>query len=523
MAQPTKDNRVVITDQEALAKMLEGALASYEAVTTTFGPRGRNVLLEKPFGRPVLTRDGVTVARDVYFSDRAKNVGAQHLLEASETTNRIAGDGTTATVALGYHLLKQGTLAIATGKHPMEIRDILMNDSYRLLDELDKISSPVKKGQLKQVATVSSGDPLLGELIAGAVEHVGPDGGILAEKAPISEVEREYVDGYYLQQGFTALQGGKKELSEPITLVFEKRITTASDIAGVLSAASKAAGLKPGDSSFKFLLIGNIEDGAYNQVVTLINSGQIDAIIVKTPPQFGSMSKQLLEDVALYAGVIPITETIKFSQLTQEGIRRYMGVVDKVIASREDSTLFVEERNESIQRRVDELLEQIENETVDALREKLRDRVAKLEGKIALFRIGGATDTAKEEKEFRVEDAIQATRAAARFGVVPGGATTLVRLSKLDISDWYRNALQNVFKQLLINANLPAEVKLDQILSAEDGWGFNLRGDGSLVDMTAAGVLDPTLVIRQVITNATAVATNAITAGAILIFEDAKE
>lgn len=519
MAQAAKDNRIVITGDDgadARTKLMEGAKASYDGVTVTFGPRGRNVLIEKPFGRPILTRDGVTVARDIYFSDRAKNMGAQYLLEASEITNRVAGDGTTATVALGYHLMREGTLAIASGTHPMEVKEILTKDSYTLLDALKKISKPTKKGQLQQVASVSSGDKLLGELIAGAIEHVGADGGIIAEKAPISDVEREYVDGYYLQQGFTALVGGKKELSEPIVIVSEKRFTTAGDVAEILTSASKAAGLKPGESSFKFLLIGNFEDGAYNQVISLINAQQIDAIIIKTPPQFGDMSKQLLEDIAIYAGCLPITEGMKVRDFS----RSNMGMIDKVVASKEDATLFVATSHELVERRLQELKEQVALETVDALREKLRDRVAKLEGKVALFRIGGATDTAKEEKEFRVEDAIQATRAAAREGVVPGGATTLLELSKCDISPMYQRALHNVFKQLLVNAGLKAEVKLDEALAAPKGHGFNLRGDGKLVDMTEVGVLDPTLVVQQVITNATDTAANMLTAGALLIFEN---
>lgn len=524
MAQAAKDNRIIITGDDgadARTELLAGAKASYDAVTVTFGPRGRNVLIEKIFGRPVLTRDGVTVARDVYFKDRAKNMGAQHLLEASETTNRIAGDGTTATVALGYHLMDQGMKAIAGGVHPMVIKEQLLADQQLLLDNLATLGKTIKKGQLRQVASVSSGDPLLGELIAGAIEYVGADGGIIAEKAPVNDVEREYVDGYYLQQGFTALQAGKKELAEPIVIVIEKRITTTSDMAQVLTSASKAKGLTPGESSFKFLLIGNIEDGAYNQVITLINAQQIDAVIIKTPPQFGDMSKQLLEDIALYAGCLPITESVKFGQLHQEGIRKFLGQVDKVVASKEDSTLFVDDPTEAVAERISALKEEIEAETVDARREKLRDRVAKLEGKIALFRIGGITDTAKEEKEYRVEDAIQAARAAQRHGVVPGGGITLLELSKTPgITEMTRNALHAVFGKLLTNAALPEQVKLNEALKAPKGHGFNLRTDGGLVDMVETGVLDPLLVVEQVVTNATAAAANALTAGALITFED---
>lgn len=514
-----KDNRIVIRGEEARKKLVEGAKFAYDAVTATYGPKGTNVMIEKPFGRPLTTRDGVSVARDTYSSDRPLNMGVQRVLEASETTNRIAGDGTTATVALTYHLINRGSLAIAAGVHPMEVKKQLLTDSYKVLESLGKLKREVKDGQLKQVATVSSGDPLLGQLISEALEKVGADGGIITEKAPLDDIEREYVDGYYLQSGFQALQAGKKELIDPFVIVSGRRLTSGADIADVLTKSLRAAKFDPQQDGIpRFLLVGNIEEAAYVNAVNLINQGKIDAVILKTPPQFGEMGKELLEDIAAYAGCKTITDSTNMSEFSDS----YVGSIDKVVASKTESTLFSDNETEEVRTRVQSIKDQIESESVDAISEKLKDRVAKLEGKIALFRIGGTTDSVKEEVEFRVEDAIHATRAALTDGVVAGGGVTLLELSKEDISNTFKLALQDTFRQLLVNADLPSEVKLAEALKAPSGYGFNLRENGELVDMIKSGVLDPALVVEQVIKNATASAADMLTTDTLIIFEDAK-
>lgn len=515
MSQAKKDTRIVIKGDEARAKLLQGAYQVYETVSTSYGPKGRNVLAEKPYGRPLPTRDGVTIARETYFSDRPVNMGAGLLLEAAETSNRISGDGTSATVALSYHLMKHGMQAIAAGKHPMEVKDMITEDSYKLLERLDELTKPVKKSQLKSVATVSSGDPLLGELIAEAIEHVGEDGGIMTEKALVPDVEREFVDGYYLQQGFEALQAGKKELVDPFVIVAGKRLTSSADAFEILTRTAQMKGLQPGQVP-RLLLVGNIEDAAYNIIVDNINRSTIDAIVIKTPPQFGGMSNQLLEDIAIYAGCRIIGEGDNLKEFSE----RNVGSVDRVVSTHSESTLFADNTTEAVLDRIQAIKDRLEVEEVDAIAEKLRDRASKLEGKIALFRIGGATDSEKEEKEFRVEDAIQATRAAYREGVVAGGGVTLLELSKCDVSETYRKALRAVFQKLLTNANLPAEIKLQEALDAPVGYGYNLRKDDKLVDMVKSGVLDPKLVVEQVIKNATSVVSVALTTEILLVFDD---
>lgn len=518
-----KEDKVLLLEEETRDKLLEGAHDAFVAVSTSYGPKGRNVLIEKNFGRPILTRDGVTIVSDVFFADRAKNLGASILTEASQTANRISGDGSSATVVLAYHLLEKSIQAIKAGVHPMTVRDMITKDSHLLLEELEKLAIPVKDEQLKEVASVSAGDPLIGELIADAILYVGQDGGILTEKAPINEVEREYVDGYYLQSGFTALQAGKKELVDPYVIVSSKRLSASADAIELLNGVMKAKGLQQGQIP-RVLFVGNFEDAAYNTIVNTINQGQIDAVIIKTPPMYGELGKYLLEDIALYAGCEPITDStnLKNFVIIRDGQPRssFIGSVDKVVASKAEATIFASNETEVVKTRIAEIKDQIETEDIPAVAEKLRDRVAKLEGKICLFKIGAPTQTEKEELEFRVEDAINSTRNAYSDGIVAGGGITLLELSKLDISDIFRKALQSTFQQLLINAALPAEVKLAEALNAPKGHGFNLREGGDLVDMVESGIIDAATVPREVIRNATSAIGGAVTVGASLIFTD---
>lgn len=525
MAQDQRDTRIVLKGEAARKKILEGAYAVWQTVGTTYGPKGQNVLAEKVYGRPLPTRDGVTVARETYFKDRAKNMGAQLVLEASETTNRIAGDGTSATVGLSYYLMKYGTQLIASGVNPMEVKNILIRDAEILLDKLDKLAKPVKKHQLREVATVSSGDALLGQLIAEAIEYVGKDGGIMTEKSPVNDVEREYMDGYFMQQGFQALQTGRKELHDPLVLILDKRLTAAAEIADLLTKTLQTIGFKPEDGIPRFVIIGNVEESAYFSLIDLINKGKIDCIIVKTPPQFGEMSREVLADIAAYCNCQVISESVNiqqsFAHNGANGKRSpYIGTLNRIVASHNETTMFADNTTEAVTVRVQEIKDRLEGEISDAIAEKLRQRISMLEGKIAIFRIGGATDSEKEEKEFRIEDSINATRAAERHGVVSGGATTLVELSKEDISDTYRKALRAVFGKLLRNAALPVDVKLNELIIADYGMGFNLRGDGELVNLIKEGILDPKLVISEIIKNATSVAHIALTTGVLLIFED---
>lgn len=515
--QDRKAGKISLDQTAAREAIIDGITEMYNGVTTTFGPRGQNVSIEKNYGFPQLTRDGVTVAKDIYFSKRPKNQGAQYAYQASEATNRIAGDGTTASVALLYHLFVNGINAIRSGTHPMVVKETLLKDSALLLARLKELSKDVKPEQLRQVATVSSGDPVIGELIADAIAYVGPNGGINAEKAAIDTIECEYVDGYFLQSGFTALQDGKKELLEPMVIVLQKRVASAVDMGDILTRAIAAKKLESGRDPLKFFIVGNIDATAYTHTVSLINKSVIDAIIIKTPPHYGEMGNALLEDIAIYAGCEPILESTNLRDITTD----YVGSINRVVANKLECTLYGEHTGENVIDRIAALKAQIDTEAVDAIREKIQDRLAKLEGKIAIFHVGAPTETAKEEIEYRVEDSILATKAAVKHGVVPGGCSTLIELSKIpELSPISREALQSVFKKLLTNANLPEQVKLVEILAAKPGFGFNLRESDQLVDLTKAGILDATLVIEQIIKNSCQMAADLLTIGCMIVNEE---
>lgn len=520
--QERKSGRILITnDNEARTKLLEGVKLAAEAVGVTYGPRGRNVIFENTIGLPTVTRDGATVAKQVYFSDAATNMGAQLVMEASQTTERVAGDATSATALLTYHWSQLGAQEIAAGVHPMVVSRRISDDADRLLEELERLAKPTKKGQLEQVATVSSGDPLLGKLIAEAVEHVGPEGGIIAEQAMTDSVEREYANGYYLQTGFQALQQGRKEMISPAVIVSIKRLTSIADAAELLTKTAQIMGITPqamqSGNIPRILLVGDISGDAYNVIVDNVNRGQVDAIIIRTPATYGEMGRQLLEDIAIYANCKPVTEATNLRAFNED----YVGGVDRVMASKMETTIFGDNDRDTVQERITALRDQLKEEIGDAVAEKLRDRIAKLEGRIALFRIGGATDTEKEEVSFRVDDAILATRAAAAHGVVAGGGVTLLALSKTEgIDPITVSALQALFKRLFENAGLPGEVYLANAEDLAEGYGWNLRGlKKGVVSMEKEGILDAKLAIEQVIKNASSIASKVLSVGAELVFE----
>lgn len=518
---------MLLHDDEGMKELLKGAEQMYRTVATTYGPKGRNILIEKTYGRPVLTRDGVSVSREVYSSNRAENMGMQLLMEAANTTNHNAGDGTSATVILTYFLLKYGQQQVAAGVDPMIIREMLRQDSWKLLDALGKISKPVAKGQLTQVATVSCGDTALGELIADAVEQVGHDGGIITEKAPINGIDRKFVNGYYMGQGFNAIQSGKKEVENCYVVVTAKPISSGMDAIQLMNAvgimAHKEQGLEdirqPLTQPLRIAFFGEIEGDAYNTIVANIQKGAFDGVIVKSPP-VGDMASKYLEDLAIYTGGKLLTSADPLNTFDDS----FIGKANKVASTASETTVFGGAgAEEDVAIRVAEIKDRLNIEEVAAIAEKMHDRIAKLEGRIAIFRIGGATDTEREELEFRIEDAIQATKAAAQYGVVPGGGSTLVQLAKTEeLSKVFSDALRACFKRLMDNAGLPAEVKLNELEGAEKGFGFNLREGEELVNLIQAGILDPTLVLEEVIKNASSTAGNALTIGCVITFVDSE-
>jgi len=533
MSQSKRDGKLFYFGNEAREGIQRGARVVYDAVSVTYGPKGLNSIIEKSYGRPIISRDGVTLAKESYLENRLENQGAQLLIEASEQTNRVAGDGTSATVLLTYELLKLGLRKVTDdGANPMDVKQEILEDSYKVLKNLESMQQDVKKGQLEQVATVSCGDPLLGKLIAEAVEEVGPDGGLITEKAAITGVDRTYVSGYFMQQGFHAIEAGKKEIENCYVVVSSKHISSKMDAIALLNKVGERAhedqGLPmtqngqpvPLKDPLKVAFFGEIDGEAYNVIVANIQAGAFDGTITKSLP-IGEMGPQYLEDLAIFCGA----KSIKSGENLTSIDTSYIGVADKVACTTAETTIFGGNgAEEDVEKRKIELKDRLKTEPLEPVQERIRDRIAKLEGKVALFRIGGATETEREEVEFRIEDSIQSTRAAAQSGVVTGGGVSLLKLSKTKgIGEVTTQALRNVFKKLMSNANLPTDVKLEEALNAPEGHGFNLREGGELVDLISAGILDAYLVLQEVVTNASSTAANAVTIGAVVTFIDKEE
>lgn len=533
MAQNAKDHRVITFDNEARQALLRGAKIMADVVGKSYGPKGENVIFEKPYGNPLVTRDGVTIAKETYSKIRDENMAMNLLRLGAEATVKVVGDGTTQTVVLAYNLLKYAHQRIAAGDNPMEVKDVISRDAIHLLDNLKKLVVPVGKGQLEQVAAVSCGEVALGKLIAGAVEKVGAEGGIITQKAPISDVDRTYVDGYYQAIGFTAIENGKKETANPYIIVSAKPITTGPEIIKLVNrvveamkrdgkANAQGQPLEP----FSIAFIGEFEGVGWDTIVANIQKGVFDGVVIKSPMQGGDMAAQYLEDIATYTGGKLITRSDRLDDIDAS----YIGRAEKITATNRESTIFGGESiPEDLEKRIADLRDRIAKEDIDAIAEKLKERLSKLEGKISIFRIGGATEIEREEREFRIDDAIQATKAAASGGVVAGAGSTLVELSKtiVDgnkdmwvISDIWKKALQDTYKRLLTNAALPAEVKLNEVLNAEYPQGYNLRKGDALVDVIKDGVLDPAKVVEQVIVNATSTACSLVICGAVVTLID---
>lgn len=528
MAQDKKDHRVVLYGEKARKALLKGAKNMADTVGLTYGPKGLNIIAEKSYGNPLVTRDGVTISKEVYSEVRDENIGMNLLREAAESQVRNVGDGTTATVVLTYNLMKLAHQQIAAGVNPMELKALILKDSTVLIDQVNKLSTKVKKGQLEQVATVSSGDPGFGKLIAEAVEQVGSDGGIITQKSAIADVDKTNVDGYYMQPGYTALASGKLELSDAYVIVSAKRITTGPEILKLINkyvvgrywAENNLQVGTPINEPLNIFFYGEFEGDAYDTINLNINQGKMLGAVVKSPLQGGDMAPQYLEDLAVYTGGKIIAAADKIDDLDAS----YIGKAEKIRATAKETIVFDGEASkEDLEKHIADLKDRIAKEEIDAISEKLKERVSKLEGKIAIFRIGGANETDREEKEFRIDDAIQATKAAAQGGIVAGAGTTLLELTKCDVSDIWKDALRNTFKKLLTNAALPAEVKLAEAEQAGYPNGYNLRKDDKLVDVIAEGIVDPTLVVKQVIINSASTSANAVSVGAVIVFVDRAE
>lgn len=513
MEMPKREIKNILTGDDARAKIMSGATQMYETVSSTYGPAGNNVILGMPYGDATLTRDGVTVAKRTILADRAEDDAAAILRQASEKTNRSAGDGTTATIVLGYHLLNRGHSRVVAGESGMALKKQIVEDSRKVIDFL-KSESKDASGHLLDVATVSAGDPAIGALVADTLEDVGPNGGITIREQSYPTIDVEKIGGYYFDRGFFALQQ-QLELPNPLIFVSQKQIASNADIIPVLSHVIN------GDNK-SLVIIGEVRmnSDAMNTLMRNVLEGKLNAVVIP-PPAFNDEGLLFMQDIAMYVGAkLFLTGD---DPKTIKGNDEYFGTAERVVATQDNAIIFKGHgAEEDVEVRVNELVDSVRKEKSSHRKDQLEQRLAKLTGKIAIVNVGGSTPTEMEELRYRVEDAIEATKSAMADGVLPGGGTMLVRSAQLDISKLFKDALLDSFRKLMTNADEPADYRLEQVKRAEyDGYGFNLRAmTDEPIDLAEAGIFDATRSVIQTVENATSAAGSLLTVNTIVTVVD---
>ena len=505
---PKREIKNITSGDDARAKLLSGATKMYEAVSSTYGPAGNNVIIGMPFGDSTLTRDGVTVAKRVILKDRAEDNAAQVLRQASEKTNKTAGDGTTATVVLGYNLFSRGNRLVAAGESGMLLKKQIVEDSHKVIDFLKDNAMPAE-GHLLDVATVSAGDPAIGALVADTLEDIGTSGGITIREQNYPTIDVEKVNGYYFDKGFFALNQ-PVEYAKPIIFVTQKSLVAGSDIIPLLSRVING-------NNKNLVIIGDVRmnSDAMNTLMLNIMQGKLNAVVIP-PPAFNDEATQFMQDIALYVGATLFTNGLNIDVVKDTD--EYFGTAERVQVTPQKSIIFKGGGDpNAVVERASQIKQAMDIETNSHAKDQLEQRFAKLTGKIAIVNVGGSTPTEMEELRYRVEDSIEATKSAMADGVLPGGATMLVRASELDISPLFKNALLDSFRKLMTNAGEPADYRLEQVRRAKSNYGFNLREmTDDPIDLTKAGIFDAARSVIQTVENATSAAGSLLTAGTIV-------
>ncbi|HEX15829.1 MAG TPA: chaperonin GroEL [Deltaproteobacteria bacterium] len=520
-------------DVEAREKILKGVDTLANAVKVTLGPRGRNVILEKSWGSPTVTKDGVTVAKEIELEDKFENMGAQMVKEVASKTSDTAGDGTTTATVLAQAIYREGVKVVAAGANPMDVKRGIDKAVETVVEELKKMSKPTKEQkEIAQVATISANnDPSIGDIIAEAMAKVGKEGVITVEEAKGMETTLEVVEGMQFDRGYLSpyfVTDPEKmvcELEDCYVLCHEKKISSMKDLLPVLEQVARAG--KP-----ILIIAEDVEGEALATLVVNKIRGTLKCAAVKAPG-FGERRKAMLEDIAILTGGRFISEDlgVKLENVTLDDL----GMAKKVIIDK-DTTTIVEGAGskEAIEGRVKQIRTQIEETTSDYDREKLQERLAKLVGGVAVIRVGAATETEMKEKKARVEDALNATRAAVEEGIVPGGGVALLRAAKaldnLKLEgdqaigvDIVRKALEEPLRQIAENAGKEGAVVVEKVKdSKEPNFGFDAAKE-EFTDMMKAGVIDPTKVVRLALQNAASVASLLITTEALVAEKPKKE
>ena len=501
----------LIFDENARRKLLAGVEKLSKAVKVTLGPKGRNVVLDKSFGTPHITKDGVSVAKEIELECPYENMGAQMVREVASKTADLAGDGTTTATVLAESIYREGLKNVTAGANPMSLKRGIDKAVEAMVAELAEISTPVETNeQIAQIATISAnGDTEIGGIIADAMDKVGKDGTIAVEESKTIETTLDVVDGMQFDKGYlspyfsTDLETREALLEEPLILIFEKKISNLQDMLPLLQEVSKTG--KP------FLIIAeDVEGEALSTLVINKLRGTLNVCAVKAPG-FGDRRKAMLEDIAILTGGKCITEDLgmKLENVTIDDL----GSAKRVIVDK-DNTVIVDGKGSQaeIMGRVKLIKSQIAESTSDYDTEKLQERLAKLAGGVAVINVGAATETAMKEKKDRVDDALHATRAAVEEGIVSGGGVALIRAKKalesLELvgdeavgSDILARAVEAPLRQLVINAAGEASIVVAKVTEGEGNMGYNVA-TGEYVDMLAAGVIDPKKVTRSALQHA---------------------
>jgi len=501
-------------DETARQALLRGVEKIAKAVKATLGPAGRNVILDKKFGSPTITKDGVTVAKEVELSCPFENMGAQLVREVSSKTSDMAGDGTTTATVLAEAIYKEGLRNVTAGANPTYLKNGIMKATECLVAELAKISKPVKDTkEIAQVATVSANwDKEIGRIIADAMDKVGKDGTITVEEAKSIETTLDVVEGMQFDKGYlspyfvTDPEAMTATLDNAYILIHEKKVSNLKDMLPLLEKVAKSG--KP-----LLIIAEDVEGEALATLVVNKLRGTLNAVAVKAPG-FGDRRKAMLEDIAILTGGQCITEDLGLKLESIEVTQ--LGRAKRIVIEKEN-TIIVEGagKKDAIQGRVTQLKRQIEETTSDYDREKLQERLAKLAGGVAVIHVGAATETEMKEKKARVEDALHATRAAVEEGIVPGGGTALLRAQKaLDGlklkgdeatgADIVRRAIEAPLRTLAANAGVEGALIVEHVKNGKGGEGYNVA-TGKFEDLIASGVVDPTKVTRSALQNAASI------------------
>lgn len=520
--------KILVFDEAARRALERGVNAVANAVKVTLGPRGRNVVLEKKFGSPTITKDGVTVAKEVELEDHLENIGAQLLKEVASKTNDVAGDGTTTATVLAQAIVREGLKNVAAGANPLALKRGIEKAVEAAVEKIKALAIPVEdRKAIEEVATISANDPEVGKLIADAMEKVGKEGIITVEESKSPETELKFVEGYQFDKGYispyfvTNPETMEAVLEDAFILIVEKKVSNVRELLPILEQVAQTG--KP-----LLIIAEDVEGEALATLVVNKLRGTLSVAAVKAPG-FGDRRKEMLKDIAAVTGGTVISEELGFK--LENATLSMLGRAERVRITKDETTIVGGKgKKEDIEARINGIKKELETTDSEYAREKLQERLAKLAGGVAVIRVGAATETELKEKKHRFEDALNATRAAVEEGIVPGGGVTLLRaisaveelIKKLEGDEAtgakiVRRALEEPARQIAENAGYEGSVIVQQILAETKNprYGFN-AATGEFVDMVEAGIVDPAKVTRSALQNAASIGALILTTEAVV-------